>query len=347
MSTLTTINGDDLIKDSRADINNNFDALNDEKIETSYLDTDTTLAANSDTKIATQKAVKAYVDSGGNQNASETNKGIVEEATDAEVTAGTATGATGAKLFVTPAKLATRLGAGFTDVQTFTATGTWTKPSFGTWALVEMWGGGGSGGAYRSNTADTVSGGGGGEQSSVLIPLEALGETETVTVGAGGTAASSNGSAAQGVAGGDTSFGTAGAYGVAKGGSGGAATETGTSAGGAGGTGGTNDFYMAVKKTNGAAGGEALAAAPASVGVSATFSGSGGGSTSKHDSTGSAGGSSTYFTSVGGAGSYGSGAGNAGTGYASGGGGRLWLDTTATPTLSGAGAPGYVRITVF
>lgn len=107
MSAITEILGDDLIKDSREDINNNFDALNDEKIETSVLDTDTTLSANSDAKIATQKAVKAYVDSGGNQNASETTRGIVEEATDAEVTAGTATGATGAKLFVTPAKLKT------------------------------------------------------------------------------------------------------------------------------------------------------------------------------------------------------------------------------------------------
>ena len=38
-------------------------------------------------------------------DASETVKGFVEEATDAEVLAGTATGATGAKLFVTPAKL--------------------------------------------------------------------------------------------------------------------------------------------------------------------------------------------------------------------------------------------------
>lgn len=107
MSTITTINASDLITNSRAVINTNFSNLNTDKIETSYLDTDTTLAANSDTKIATQKAVKAYVDTGGNVNASETTRGIVEEATDAEVTAGTATGATGAKLFITPAKLAT------------------------------------------------------------------------------------------------------------------------------------------------------------------------------------------------------------------------------------------------
>lgn len=111
MSTLTTIQSTDLITNSRAVINDNFTALNTDKIETSYIDTDTTLAANSDSKIATQKAVKAYVDAGGNVNASETTRGIVEEATDAEVTAGTATGGTSAKLFLTPAKLATRLAA--------------------------------------------------------------------------------------------------------------------------------------------------------------------------------------------------------------------------------------------
>jgi hypothetical protein len=109
MSTLQTINDNDLISASNEVINDNFDSLNTNKIETDYLDTDTTLAANSDTKIPTQKAVKAYVDSGGNPNASETTRGIVEEATDAEVTAGTATGSTGAKLFVTPAKIKTRL----------------------------------------------------------------------------------------------------------------------------------------------------------------------------------------------------------------------------------------------
>lgn len=65
MASVTTINATDLITDSRTVINTNFANLNSDKIETSYLDTDTTLAANSDTKIATQKAVKAYVDAGG------------------------------------------------------------------------------------------------------------------------------------------------------------------------------------------------------------------------------------------------------------------------------------------
>lgn len=65
MASITTINATDLITDSRTVINTNFSNLNSDKIETSYLDTDTTLAANSDTKIPSQKAVKAYVDAGG------------------------------------------------------------------------------------------------------------------------------------------------------------------------------------------------------------------------------------------------------------------------------------------
>lgn len=105
MTSITTIQATDVIATSRTDINTNFSNLNNGKIESSYLDTDTSLTANSDSKIATQKAVKAYVDAGGNPNASETTKGIVQEATSAEVLAGTATGTTGAKLFITPAKL--------------------------------------------------------------------------------------------------------------------------------------------------------------------------------------------------------------------------------------------------
>lgn len=111
MATIVTIAAGDLITNSRADINTNFANLNSDKIETSVIDTDTAMTANSDAKIPSQKAVKTYIDTLGGANASETARGIVEEATDAEVTAGTATGGTGAKLVVTPAKLATRLTA--------------------------------------------------------------------------------------------------------------------------------------------------------------------------------------------------------------------------------------------
>lgn len=122
MSTLTVIQPSDLITNSRAVINANFAALNADKIETSVLDTDNTLAANSDAKIATQKATKGYVDAQLAVKASTTVAGIVEAATQAEVDAGTTTGATGALLFVGPATLPTGFAAVDSTNQTVTST---------------------------------------------------------------------------------------------------------------------------------------------------------------------------------------------------------------------------------
>lgn len=110
---ITTIQSTDLITNSRTDINNNFSSLNTNKIETSVIDTDTALAANSDAKLPSQKAVKAYVDTLGNVNASTSVRGIVEEATVAEIGAGTAAGGTGARLFMNPSStVSTSAGAG-------------------------------------------------------------------------------------------------------------------------------------------------------------------------------------------------------------------------------------------
>lgn len=82
----------------------------------------TSLGANTD-GAPDQNAVKTYVDAavaGATiANASETVAGKVEEATDAEMTAGTATGGTGAKLFSTPAKLVTWWGVLKAAAQTF------------------------------------------------------------------------------------------------------------------------------------------------------------------------------------------------------------------------------------
>lgn len=68
MSTITSLIGSDGITEanSMTKINTNFSNLNTDKIETSTLDTDTSLTANSDSKIATQKAVKTYVDASVN-----------------------------------------------------------------------------------------------------------------------------------------------------------------------------------------------------------------------------------------------------------------------------------------
>lgn len=104
-TSITTIQSTDLITNSRADINNNFDSLLVNKIETDVITTDSTFAAASDSKLPSQLAVKQYVDAGGNVNASTTAKGIVEEATQEEVAAGTQVGATGARLFVNPGSI--------------------------------------------------------------------------------------------------------------------------------------------------------------------------------------------------------------------------------------------------
>lgn len=53
---MTTIGGDS------PTIQRNFTEEFSAKLDSSVLDTDTALTANSDSKVATQKAVKAYVD---------------------------------------------------------------------------------------------------------------------------------------------------------------------------------------------------------------------------------------------------------------------------------------------
>lgn len=77
----------------------------------------TSLGSNTD-GAPDQNAVKTYVDA-ATPNASETSRGLVEEATDSETAAGTGTGGTGAKLFISPAKFATLWTALKAAAQTF------------------------------------------------------------------------------------------------------------------------------------------------------------------------------------------------------------------------------------
>jgi len=112
---------------------------------------------------------------------------------------------------------------GLPNVQVFTSSGTWTKPSGLRAAMVEVWGAGGGGGGTVGAGSGQSEGGGGGAGGYVrkLYQASELSATEAVTVGAGGTATSG----AAGGAGGNSTF-----KGLTAGGGGGGDPMTSTTA---------------------------------------------------------------------------------------------------------------------
>lgn len=189
----------------------------------------------------------------------------------------------------------------------FTASGTWTKSAGCHSVVVEVKGGGGGGGGV-SSVATNAAAGGGGEGGSCIKRITAPGATETVTIGAGGTAGANTGGT--GGTGGTSSFGS---WCSATGGVGGSgATAAGVSQAGDGGAGASGDMNF-----NGQGG-------TVGVGIAGSFefSGSGGGR----------GGSRNYVGSFGGFG------GNQGGGGAGAG------SSGSAANAGGVGGPGYVIV---
>ena len=91
--------------------------------------------------------------------------------------------------------------AGLASVQTFTSSGTWTRPTGITKVIIEVQGGGGSGNA--SSTASVISSGAAGGYAKKFLDVSSI-STSTITVGSGG--ASGSGGDQNGTAGGASSW---------------------------------------------------------------------------------------------------------------------------------------------
>ena len=233
----------------------------------------------------------------------------------------------------------------------FTANGTWTKPAGAKLVYVECVAAGGGGGGARgdvyANSGYGGGGGGGGAMARKFIPADALGATETVTIGAGGPGGTGGtiGDGTTGTVGGNTSFGAhLTSFGGGPGAGGMAASDQGDGGGGGGtgSAGATLTGGFPGSSTFRAVGGSGAAGDPCggtANGGFAEFGGGGGGGGQSNGGT--KGGGSLYGAAGGGGGGQhvgGNGEGNGGTGgkygeYASGGG--------AAVHANGADGDGY------
>lgn len=121
-----------------------------------------------------------------NTNTSATTAFVVTPDTTGTFVVNTGSG-TGATALTIDASQNATFAGGVTvtqNVQTFDSSGTWTKPAFGNWVRIQMWGGGGGG--SRNSTSTNPAAGGGGGYYETTVPIASMGATATVTVGAAG-----------------------------------------------------------------------------------------------------------------------------------------------------------------
>lgn len=264
-------------------------------------------------------------------------------------------------------------------VDIFLTSGTWTKRPGATSVHVTCIGAGAGGGSGRVSASGTLAtggaGGSGGGYTDVVIPVDVLGATETVTVGTGGTGGaavltdSTNGN--QGTSGGASSFGTRArasggnpgsgglSSGAAAGNSGGSGTTIGQTGASSSGSGGAGSGPSVATYVAGGGSGGGIATTPAAVaggaGGSSTATGSAGPVGGSAGSAGNNGSSNTGAATPGSGGSGGGSAitgaagagGNGGTYGTGGGGGAAALNGQGGSGKGGDGAAGIVVVVTY
>lgn len=208
-------------------------------------------------------------------------------------------------------------------VTVVTTSGTFTRNTNTQFMDIEAWGGGGGGGGITGALSYSYGGGGGGAggYSRKTVTAATFGASQTITIGAGGTAAASS----AGGSGGQTSVGS---LCIAKGGSGGQNGSTFLVYGGSGGASGTGDI-----NPPGASGQNSFG------GVSSSVPGAGGNGASTLVGQGGTGAlvSTSASSTIGGAGG----------GYGSGGGGAATNNNAGGSLPGGVGTSGLVIITEY
>ncbi len=160
----------------------NAPAAGTNNIEVVYLGTKSLVGAVADGAITTSKIVNNAV----------TGAKMADDAVGvAELSA---TGTASATTFLRGDNALASAAAGLASVQTFTSSGTWTRPSGITKVIIEVQGAGGGGGNSLSSGDNNVHGAGGG-YCKKLLDVSSI-STSTITIGTGGTGTAYNVSAA-------------------------------------------------------------------------------------------------------------------------------------------------------
>jgi hypothetical protein len=156
-------------------------------------------AAFAELKVVTDTIVSTNI-----PDAITTRVAISDKASEAEAEAGT-----NDTKYMTPLSTTQAITAicGDAVVESFIASGTFTKEEDDIGYMVELWGGGGGGKNKTDYSTSHGTGGGGGEYICRFIPASLIGASEAVVIGAGGVG-DPNGAETGGTAGGTTSFGS-------------------------------------------------------------------------------------------------------------------------------------------